>query len=92
MAKQLYTDDELIEALERNGGNKAATARDLQFDERTLRRRLKRLALKGYSPEHDMVHTVPDGFKVKGVSTYYNADGQPTGQWVKSSADDERRY
>ncbi len=92
MAKQLYTDDELIQALERNQGNKTAAARELAYDLRALQRRLKRLALKGYSPDHDMVHTVPDGFKVKGVSTYYNADGQPTGQWVKSSADSERQY
>lgn len=51
----------------------------------------KRAAHQGYSPEHDMHHLVPDGFKVKGVSTYYNKDGQPAGQWVKSSADRERQ-
>ena len=50
-----------------------------------------RAAKLGYSPEHDMVHTVPDGFQVKGVSTYYNAEGKPSAQWVKSSADDLRR-
>lgn len=50
-----------------------------------------RAAKQGYSPEHDMTHTVPDGFQVKGVSTYYNADGKASGQWVKSSADDLRR-
>jgi hypothetical protein len=50
-----------------------------------------RAAKQGYSPEHDMSHTVPDGFQVKGVSTYYNADGKPSAQWVKSSADDVRR-
>ena len=50
-----------------------------------------RAASQGYSPEHDMTRTVPDGFQVKGVSTYYNAEGKPSGQWVKSSADDLRR-
>ena len=50
-----------------------------------------RAAKLGYSPEHDMTHTVPDGFQVKGVSTYYNAEGKPSAQWVKSSADDLRR-
>jgi hypothetical protein len=50
-----------------------------------------RAARQGYSPAHDMSHTVPDGFQVKGVSTYYNADGKPSAQWVKSSADDLRR-
>lgn len=58
---------------------------------RSLRRIVKRAASKGYSPEHDMVHTVPEGFVVKGVSTYYNNDGVPTGQWVKSSAEMERQ-
>ena len=48
-------------------------------------------ALRGYSPAHDMTRTVPDGFKLKGVSTYYNKEGVASGQWVKSSADEERR-
>lgn len=45
----------------------------------------KKAAMRGHSPKHDMVHPVPDGFVVKGVSTYYNDEGKPTGQWVKSS-------
>lgn len=48
-------------------------------------------ARAGYAPECDMVRTVPDGYKVKGVSTYYNAQGKPSGQWVKSSADSQRQ-
>ena len=48
-----------------------------------------RAAAQGYSPEHDMTRTVPDVFKVRGVSTYYNEDGKPVGQWVKSMADKE---
>jgi DNA-binding transcriptional regulator YdaS (Cro superfamily) len=48
-------------------------------------------ALRGHAPEHDMNKIVPDGFKIKGVSTYYNAEGKASGQWVKSSADEERR-
>jgi hypothetical protein len=50
----------------------------------------KRAARMGWSPSHDMVHTVPDGFRVKGVSTYYDDEGKPRGQWVKSEADRER--
>lgn len=50
----------------------------------------KKAALRGFSPDHDMTRTVPDGYQVKGVSTYYNAEGKPSGQWVKSSADEER--
>jgi len=37
-------------------------------------------AMRGYSPQHDYTHPVPDGFTVKGVSTYYNDVGQPVGQ------------
>lgn len=47
-------------------------------------------AAKGYSPEHDMTRSVPDPFVTKGVSTYYNKDGQVTGQWVKSRIDDQK--
>lgn len=50
----------------------------------------KNAALKGYSPDHDMTRTVPDGFVVKGVSTYYDKEGKPSGQWVKSSLDLDR--
>ena len=46
---------------------------------------------QGYSPEHDYTHPVPDGFTVKGVSTYYNDEGKPVGQWVKSLSDKERQ-
>lgn len=51
----------------------------------------KKAALRGFSPDHDMTRLVPDGYQVKGVSTYYNAEGKPSGQWVKSSADEQRR-
>ncbi|UIF90847.1 LysR family transcriptional regulator [Cupriavidus sp. UYPR2.512] len=50
----------------------------------------KRAAKAGYSPEHAMTRTVPDGFMVKGVSTYYDEEGKPRGQWVKSAQDPER--
>mgnify|MGYP002260545968 CR=1 FL=1 len=62
-------------------------------DHREIRRTFKRIeleaALKGDSPDHDMTHTVPTGFNVKGVSTYYNDEGKVTGQWVKSQTDRE---
>jgi hypothetical protein len=51
----------------------------------------KSAARQGYSPAHDMTHIVPDGFLVKGVSTYYDKNGNPTGQWVKSAIDLERQ-
>lgn len=48
-----------------------------------------RAAVQGFAPESDMVHPVPAPYFVKGVSTYYNADGNRAGQWVKTSLDDK---
>ena len=46
---------------------------------------------RGLSPEYDMTHPVPEGFNVKGVSTYYDEDGKVRGQWVKSQEDKQAR-
>jgi hypothetical protein len=85
---------EYIDALAAHGSHRKA-ARALGISHGTLSDALgrlrKRAALKGYSPAHDMTHTVPDGFTVKGVSTYYDQGGKPRGQWVKSSAHDDAR-
>ena len=47
----------------------------------------RRAALQGYSPEHGMTKVAPHGFAVKGVSTYFDADGKQRGQWVKTRED-----
>lgn len=87
-------DLQILEAIESEGSERKA-AKLLGIGSGTVSgavRRVKvRAAQHGYSPAHDMHRTVPDGFKVKGVSTYYDADGKPRGQWVKSNRDDERR-
>ena len=85
-----YSDDEILAAVQEHGSNRKA-AEALGMDSRGIDRRMKRIALRGHSPDHDMTHTVPDGFTVKGVSSYYNRDGQLAGQWVKSAQDGERR-
>lgn len=46
---------------------------------------------RGFSPGHDMVKTVPDGFQVRGVSTMYDHEGKQRAQWVKSQTDHERQ-
>lgn len=85
---------EYLDALEKHKTYRAA-AEAMGVDHGVLHRSIKglkkRAALQGYSPEHDMTKTVPDGFKVKGVSTYYDESGKPKGQWIKSSADEDRR-
>lgn len=77
------------------GMSRKEAARRLGISERNVYKMLRRIKAnavkRGYSPEHDMTHVVPEGYKVKGVSTYYNEDGKPTGQWVKSATDEERR-
>lgn len=76
-------------------GGKRAAARALKVAKSTIdaaiERVIKAAARQGYSPDHDMTRTVPDGFLVKGVSTYYDKDGKPTGQWVKSTIDLDRQ-
>jgi hypothetical protein len=76
-------------------GTTAKAAASLGVSERNITLAFTRVQAKaarqGYAPDHDMTRTVPDGFKVKGVSTYYNKDGKPTGQWVKTNADHARQ-
>lgn len=84
------TDDEVIAAFEQGGSNRKA-AELLGIDVRWLRRRKAKLAAKGWAPEHDMTHPVPDGYKVSGVSTLYSGNGTVSAQWVKSSEDKAKR-
>ena len=56
-----------------------------------LSRLHRKAARAGWSPSHDLTHTVPDGYHVKGVSTYYDKEGRPRGQWVKSQKDAEHK-
>lgn len=83
-----------LNAVEEHGSGRAA-ARALGIAASAVNDALARLkanaARQGYSPDHGMVHTVPDGYKVKGVSTLYNRDGVAVSQWVKSSADEQRQ-
>lgn len=52
----------------------------------------KKAAMRGYAPDHDLTHPVPDGFKLRGTSTLYDAQtGDAKIQWVKSEADKERQ-
>ncbi len=85
---------EYIEAMEKYGSQpKACKALGVSRGSllKAMENLKKRAAKQGYSPEHDMTRTVPDGYLVKGVSTYYNGEGKPSGQWVKSSIDAERQ-
>jgi hypothetical protein len=51
----------------------------------------KRAARMGYAPECDMTRPVPDGFFLRGTSTYINKGGKVAGQWVKNQIDHDRQ-
>jgi hypothetical protein len=82
---------EYLDALEVHGSaRKVGAALGVHHESvsKSIRALVREAARRGYSPSHDMTHVVPDGFTVKGVSTYYDAEGKPRGQWVKSRADE----
>lgn len=82
-----------LHAIEKHGSHRQAATElgcAASSIDGSMRRLRHKAAKQGWSPDHDMVRTVPEGFNVKGVSTYYNKDGKPSGQWVKSSLDNEK--
>jgi hypothetical protein len=56
---------------------------------RSLKSLKIRAANRGYAPENHWTRPVPEGSLAGGVSTYFNKDGIPTQQWVKSRLDME---
>ncbi|HBF47003.1 MAG TPA: winged helix-turn-helix domain-containing protein, partial [Shewanella frigidimarina] len=84
---------EVLKAVIEHGSNTQASFKlgiARQTVDNTVNRVKRIAATKGWSPEHDMTRPVPDAFVVRGVSTYYNKDGKPSGQWVKSKLDDDK--
>ncbi|WP_209440466.1 hypothetical protein [Paraburkholderia dilworthii] len=81
-----------LEAVEQHGKPTIA-AKTLGVHHSVLIRALdnleRRAAKMGYAPSYDMTHAVPDGFRVKGVSTAYTDDGIAI-QWVKTERDNDR--
>ena len=87
---------EVLEAVNQHGSARAAArALGLCPDGSGIIRMLQavkaKAAQQGYSPDHDMTRMVPEGFRIRGVSTYYNKEGQLAGQWVKSQVDKEQQ-
>lgn len=85
---------EYVQAVEQHGSNnKAAQALGVgrRVVDKAVSTAKRKAAMQGMSPDHDMTKTVPDGYVVKGVSTYYGEDGKPKAQWVKSSLDEQKR-
>lgn len=85
---------EYMDAVEKYGGiHKAEKALGLSNDTlcKSIRALKRRAALHGYSPEHDMQKTTPSPYVVKGVSSYYDSNGELRGQWVKTTLDDQNK-
>lgn len=85
---------ELLEAISKHGSMRAA-ARALKINYHNFPQALssvkEKAARAGYSPAHDWTHPVPPGFMARGVSTYYDKEGKPSGQWVKAHVDGDQR-
>lgn len=47
----------------------------------------KRAIARGLSPEEDASGRAPEGYHIKGKSTYYDKDGKVRAQWVKTNKD-----
>lgn len=83
----------ILEAVIEHGGQLKA-ARKTGVGQATVSRTMNRLLqvaeTHGYNPGLDHTHIAPNGYTVKGVSTYYDKDGVPKGQWVKTREDREK--
>lgn len=87
---QKVSDEELIECLS-DGMSVKQISDKFGMSPRVINRRKAQLVKRGYSPEHDMNHVVPEGYKLRGTSTLYLPNGEQVLQWVKTSADAERQ-
>jgi hypothetical protein len=83
MSAEKATEAQIIEAIRQTGGVQGA-ARLLGVDTRGLFRRVARMKERGYNPDADQLHPVPETQSLKGVSTLYDDQGNVKMQWVKS--------
>lgn len=84
---------EILEAYWSEGSERKAAAKlgvHHSLIAHTRRRVTMNAARQGYSPQHDLTKTIPDGWQLKGTSTLYDQDGKPIQQWVKTTQDRAR--
>ena len=86
MPQPKVTEDQYLEALSAiaEHGNRAEAARALGLAWSTINNRV----CKGrelYGETVDPIAAIPDGFDVKGTSTYVREDGTISGQWIKTT-------
>lgn len=102
-----YTVEDVLAAVERNGGSRVKAAAELGCTVRVVFRKLA-LAKKrgmevvpppGYAPSAEHIieitqpahEAAPEGYLTRGVSTLIGAEGEIKQQWIKTQIDDERR-
>lgn len=85
---------QFLDAIEEHGSERKAAAM-LGLSHGTIGNAMaslrKKAARMGYSPDHQMTRAVPNGFFLRGTSTYFNKDGEVAGQWVKNQIDHDRQ-
>lgn len=91
-AKELS--QQAVDAVAAHGG-KAAAARALGIPENTLRGRYNAALRDGFEPQNQALlpgenAAPPEGYRLRGTSTLYGADGKAKLQWVKTQADQEK--
>lgn len=57
---------------------------------RTVEARSAKLAKEGFGHGRDYNHLIPDGYKVKGVSTFIGKNGEIKNAWLKTDIDKDR--
>ena len=84
---------EVLESVIKNGSN-AKAAKALGLNRRTVDQTIQSIkhhASKRSPQAHDYTKTVPEGYQIKGVSQYVNAEGKVSGQWIKTAIDAEKQ-
>lgn len=88
--KAKITDEQLISERQ-NGLTLKQIAAKYGMHIRTVEGRSAKLSRAGFGHDRDYRHIVPDGYKVKGVSSLMGKDGEIKMSWLKTDVDRERQ-
>ena len=76
-------------------GSVLAAAKQLDCHSTTIDEAIKKVKRhaeqRGYAPEHDLRHVLPETLKLRGTSTLYHHEKGQMMQWVKTRADEEEQ-
>lgn len=81
-----------VKAYINSGENMTIAAQSVDKNRSTVGDIVRRVKGREASKERgEHAQGVPEGYKIKGVSTLYNGDGDVSAQWVKTDRDTERQ-